>query len=148
MSDDSENNVFSIFEHYASKKAKNQGSGKNKTNDEYHAFAIESAKEKQTYLRFHRADGAIILMPYATVRFVMCVPSEWIAIQFDYSVIEMEGQNLTPLVKLLQDEQLSAVYCFREDYHLMPAPDKPIVRILQHETFKQRAENTSQPRKE
>ncbi|MCB0098777.1 MAG: hypothetical protein KDE46_23745 [Caldilineaceae bacterium] len=129
-----------IFELYASKEAQKRFDTRDAAQEDieqmtYMALEIEEDTD-QRWLRLHEASGLMRLMPYSDLIGVICAPPHWVGLQYRNAIVTVEGRNLIPMVKLLQTQQLAAIYCFVDEYPEPPVDEEtPVITRLTFQTY-------------
>lgn len=120
----SERNIFAL---YTTKKGP-ETQGKLT----YYAYGGSSDPTiKESWFRVHYADRSIEMLPYTTLRKVLCFSESRVILQCEDMTLTLEGRNLSGLLSLIQDVNLRAIYPFDpEQFDERPAEEPVITRIL------------------
>lgn len=130
-------NIFQLYGSTAGQGARAQTDEPPEEHDEAYA-AVVLDPERQSALLFYDAAGLLRLLPYRELIQVLAVPPGWLVLIYNNLIVNIEGYNLSPLVKYLQSEQLTELYCFSGD--TPEPPDDGETPVITHMIFQTYAE--------
>jgi len=133
------NNIFQLYGAPVGQTDRGAPDGNGQEPDEtYEAWVL--GEERQPGLIFYDDTGLLRLLPHRDLHQVLCAPPGWLALLFTDLVVTLEGNHLTPLVKYLQREHLSELYCFSGDASLLPDDgETPVITQMRFQSYAEAA---------
>ncbi len=77
---------------------------------EYKAFILAKSGTKQARINLVRKNNTGTLLQYTYISSIEYTGSKLLSMVYHNSLITIKGENLTPLIELLQDEKVRAIH--------------------------------------
>lgn len=94
----------------------------------YKAYGVDKPRSKsRLYIEHNDADQTVNTMAKGYLVQITYSARRYLALIFTTVVFLMEGENLDPLVELLNDEEVKSLHRFNPKLHEKPAAGEPVI---------------------
>lgn len=95
-------------------------------------IAAEAERERQNAFTVHYGGDCTEVVYYGYIlRIVLLNPLE-MRIVSTQGLYLIDGRNLTPLIPLLREQQLSSIHIFDRNIHIEPPEDQPVITEIEY----------------